>query len=337
MAQRRAGRRPITAEDIYQLRFVSDPHISPDGTRVGYVVSWVDPQDRTRYRSQLMLAPFDASSPPRPLTSGKFRDLAPRWSPDGCFLAFLSNRENETSQLFVLDLQGGEPRQLTSLKRGAGAAAWSPDGRRLAFAARVDIPEIAEQEGQSKEKGKSPRVKLITRVRHKGDDEGFFEALHRHLFVVDVDISDEPRQITDGDWDDTDPAWAPDGQLLAFTSSRERDRDLSPLNDVWLVPSSGGRARRITRHRGQTATPVFSPDGRQIAYLGHERGWTYGANTELLAVPLEGGEPRSLSASTDDELGNAALSDARDPFAAAPPHFSPDGRSILALVSRAGG
>jgi dipeptidyl aminopeptidase/acylaminoacyl peptidase len=336
MAQRRAGRRPITAEDIYQLRFVSDPHISPDGSRVAYVAAWVDPDDRTRYRSQLMLAPFDGSSPPRALTGGKFRDLAPRWSPDGCFLAFLSNREKETSQLFVLDLQGGEPRQLTSLKRGAGAPVWSPDGQHIAFAARVDIPDIAEQEGQSDEKGKSPRVKIITRVHHKGDGEGFYEALHRHLFVVDVDKPDEPKQITDGDWDDADPTWSPDGQLIAFTSSRERDRDLSILNDVWVVPGSGGRARRLTRHKGQAATPVFSADGSQIAYLGHERGWTYGARTELLRVPVTGGDSVSVSGDFPDELGNAALSDARDPFAAAPPRFSADGRSLLALVSRNG-
>ena len=336
MAQRRAaGRRPITAEDVYQLRFVSDPRISPDGTQVAYVVAWVDPDDRTRYRSQLMLVPFDGSSPPRPLTSGKQRDLAPRWSPDGCSIAFVSNREKETGQLFVLSLRGGEPRQLTSLKRGAGAAVWSPDGRRIAFSASVDIAEIADQEGQSDEKGKAPRVKIITRVHHKADGEGFLEALHTHLFVVDVE-SGACKQVTDGDWDDAEPAWSPDGSSVAFTSSRERDRDVSILNDVWVVPSSAGRARRLTRHRGQAGTPVFSPDGNQVAYLGHERGWAYGARTELLTVPLAGGDSTSVSGDFPDELGNSALSDARDPFAAAPPFFSPDGRSILALVSRNG-
>jgi dipeptidyl aminopeptidase/acylaminoacyl peptidase len=335
MAQRRASRRPITAEDIYQLRFVSDPQVSPDGAQVAYVVGWVDPEDRTRYRSQLMLAAFDGSQPPRALTSGNHRDLAPRWSPDGCSLAFVSNRDKDTPQLFVLSLQGGEPRQLTSLKRGAGTAIWSPDGQRVAFAARVDIPEIASQEGQSDEKGKPPRVKIITRVHHKADGEGLTEAIRKHLFVLTVD-ADEPKQITDGDWDDADPAWSPDGALLAFTSSRERDRDLSILNDVWVVPSSGGRVRRVTRHRGQAATPTFSPDGAQIAYLGHERGWEYGANTELLLVAATGGASRSLSRETDEEVGNAALSDARDPFAAAPPRFTADGRSILALVSRQG-
>lgn len=316
---------------------VADPQVSPDGSLVAYVVAWVDPEDRTRYRSRLMLVDAGASRPPRALTSGLHRDTAPRWSPDGGSLAFVSDRVDSRAQLFLLPLQGGEPRQLTSLKRGAGTPVWSPAGDRLAFSARVDVEDIARQEGHSDVNGTPPRVKIITRVRHKADGEGFLEAVRKHLFVVDAfDTASEPKQITDGDWDDADPAWSPDGQLLAFTSNREPDRGTSLLNDVWVAPSTRGRARRLTRHRGRASTPAFSPDGRQIAYLGHERGWTYGARTELLTVPVEGGDSRSLSGDFDHELGNVALSDARDPSAPQPPCWTADGRSLLSLVSRNG-
>src|SRR5258707_944379 len=162
MALRRVRRRGVAADDLYRLRFVADPQVSPDGSQVAYVVAWVDADDHTRYRSQLMLGLFDGATPPRPLTSGRHRDNAPPWSPDGT--------------------------------------------------------------------------------------------------------------------------------LLAFTSNRERDRDLSLLTDVWVVSSAGGPARRLTRHRGQASTPVFSPNAKRVAYLGHERGWTYGARTELLSVPVEGGD-----------------------------------------------
>ncbi|MBV9600626.1 MAG: S9 family peptidase [Chloroflexi bacterium] len=336
MAVRRTSRRPVTAEDLYRLRFVADPQLSPDGERVAYVVTWVDADDHTRYRSQIMLVPFDGSSPPRALTSGRQRDSSPRWCPDGCCLAFVSDRDNDRPQIFVLPLQGGEPRQVTSLKRGAGAPVWSPDGARLAFSARTDIEDLARQEGQSDEKGKSPRVKIITRVRHKADGEGFLEAVHRHLFVVDATGETPPRQITDGEFDATDPAWSPDGNLIAFTSNRERDRDLSLLNDVWLVPSSGGRPRRLTRHLGQVANPVFSPDGTRVAYLGHERGWEYGVNSGLLQSAVQGGTSTSVSGDFPDELGNAANSDSRAPFLPAPPRYTWDGRGILSLTSRSG-
>jgi dipeptidyl aminopeptidase/acylaminoacyl peptidase len=98
MVVRRARRQRLTAEDLFRLRFVSDPQISPDGTQVAYVVSWVDPADQTRYRSQLMLAPFDGSSTPRALTTGRHRDSSPRWSPDGCTLAFLSDRAEDRAR-----------------------------------------------------------------------------------------------------------------------------------------------------------------------------------------------------------------------------------------------
>src|SRR6266567_4703130 len=187
MASRAARRRRVVAaDDLFRLRFVADPQISPDGTQVAYVVAWADPNDHTRYRSQLKLARFDNAEPPRALTAGQHRDTSPRWSPDGLSIAFVSDRDDSRAQIFLLPLRGGEPQQLTKLKRGAGVPVWSPAGDRLAFSARVDVEEIAQQEGQSDEKGKPPRVKIITRVTHKADGEGFVEAIHKHLFVLEV-------------------------------------------------------------------------------------------------------------------------------------------------------
>lgn len=330
------SRRPMAADDLYNLRFVADARISPDGSRVAYVCTWVDRDDRTRYRSALMLAPSDASSPPRKLTSGQYRDTAPRWSPDGRRIAFLSDRGGDKPQLHVLPLDGGDALRLTDLKYGAGAPVWSPDGARIAFAASVDIPEIEQAEGWPSEKGKSPRVRYITRVSHKGDGAGFFEERHRHLFVVDTNGCQEPRQVTDGDWDEGDVTWSPDGQHLAFTANREDDRDISILSDVWVVSAAGGEARRLTEHKGAAATPSFSPDGKQVAYVGHERGWTYGVLQRLQVVPIEGGASRCVSDAYPRDVTNATVGDMRDPSLPLAPAWSSDGRSLFIHASDAG-
>src|SRR5258708_12786467 len=126
-------RRVVAADDLFRLGFVADPQISPDGTQVAYVVAWVDPNDHTRYRSQLKLAKFDATEPPRNLTTGQHRDASPRWSPDGCSLAFVSDRDDSRAQTFVLPLQGGQPRQLTRLKRRAAAPIRTPTAHLLTY------------------------------------------------------------------------------------------------------------------------------------------------------------------------------------------------------------
>jgi dipeptidyl aminopeptidase/acylaminoacyl peptidase len=327
--------RPLEAQDLYRLRFVSDAQVSPDGRRVAYVVSRVDGDDRTTYRSQIVLVDLDHGTP-RPLTAGLQRDRAPRWAPDGRLLAFLSDRVDDLSQVFVLPLDGGEPRQLTHLPHGAGAPVWSPDGTRLALAADVDIAEVVEQEGIDPEAGKPPRVKIVTRVHYKADGQGYREGWRRHLFVVDVDGGLDAAQLTSGDWDDADPAWSPDGRQIVFASSREADRDLTLLSDLWAVSSDGGQARRLTEHTGEASAPAWSPDGTRIAYLGHSRGWSYGPTTRVMVVPADGGPSEPLAPAFQDEAGNVALSDARDPFAAQPPHWLPDGESVLTLTSRDG-
>ena len=201
-------------EDVYELTGVSDPRLRPGGDDVAYVV-WSIDKDENEYRQSIWIAKTDGSEPPRRFTTGK-NDSQPRWSPDGTRLAFVSKRgddEKAHRQLYVMPAGGGEPQCLTDLKDDAGEPAWSPDGTQIAFSARV--PDEAYEEEDDKKR--APR--RFKRLQFKLDSVGWTGDRRRHIFVVPADGSGEAKQLTDGDFEDSQPTWTPDGR-----ASRSRPR-----------------------------------------------------------------------------------------------------------------
>jgi dipeptidyl aminopeptidase/acylaminoacyl peptidase len=249
----------MVPEDVYGLTEVSDPRVAPDGTTAAYVVSSVD-RDANEYRSAIWLAAVDGSTPPGQFTSGSKRDASPRWSPDGRHLAFTSDRESEHAQLYVMPVAGGEPRKLTDLKEDVTAPAWSPDGTRIVFTARVPAPAYEEEDAARR----PPR--RFTRLQFKLDDVGWTGDRRQHVFSVPPDGSDAPRQLTDGDFEDSDPTWSPDGSRIAFASARENDWDRSLARDLYVIDRAGA-LEKLTTTDGKVERPAWSPDGTRIAYL----------------------------------------------------------------------
>jgi dipeptidyl aminopeptidase/acylaminoacyl peptidase len=335
----------VTASDLYNLVTLSDPCFSPDGRCLAYVRTEMD-RETNDYKSAIWLAPTDGG-PPRQFTSGDRRDTIPRWSPDGRWLVFVSDRGSEKAepQLYLIPTDGGEARRLTRMDNGAGEPAWSPDGKRVAFTSRLDAEEMAAEakseldppldpdeikhraeEREKKEKEKAdPRV--ITRFAYRAETR-FFDDRTSHLYVVDVDLEagqarGKPLRLTGDARNYTTPRWLPDGSALLATVTRQPGKDdLFYFPDVARVPLDGGQPEILTSPDTFDFDPWPSPGGNWIAYSSLPATEFTIANTEIKLIPASGGEPRIVTAELDGSPANV--------------RWTPDGQGLYFLVDERG-
>jgi len=297
-------------EDVYALTSVGDPRLSPDGRRVAYVVNRID-REENAYRTAIWIAAPDGSEAPRQFTSGERCDHSPRWSPDGRWLAFVSNRDGEDEkkahgELYVLPADGGEPRRLTSGEESVESIAWSPDSRRIAFARRVRDDAYEEED----DRRRPPR--RFDRVFHKLDGVGWTGDRRKHLFVVGLDGGDE-RQLTDGDCEDEQPTWSPDGARIVFSSMRGERWDVELVQALYEldVDSEGAEPQRLTTPDESAGGPAFSADGALIAYLHTPEDGTSPHHTHIAVMRSDGSDRRVLTTSLDRQCAPYPL--AREP------------------------
>jgi dipeptidyl aminopeptidase/acylaminoacyl peptidase len=318
-----AGTRPLKPGDIFALKEVADPQISPDGRFVAYEVTSLD-ETRDQSDSDIWLAPLAGGEAIR-LTASPELETSPRFSPDGRFLAFLSDRDGSWAQVWLMDRRGGEAVRLTDYEADVSWLAWSPDGGRLALVVRdVDAATPDATAGAAAgAKASGPKPIVIRRLKFKKDGEGYLTELRHHVYVFDV-ASKKSARITSGPYDDDEPAWSPDGRSIAFTSNRTPDPDSNENSDIFLVEAKAGAVpRRLTASPGTDSAPVFSPDGRTVAFVagGDPKDIWYGT-LNLGVVPVGGGPETILTRALDRVV--------------AAPRFSPDGRSIYFLVEEGG-
>jgi Tol biopolymer transport system component len=268
-----SGKHPITFDDLIKLHRLSGATVSRDGKWLAYSVSTPD-LDANRSVSNIWIISASGGDPTQVTQGG--RDNSPAWSPDGKTLAFLSGRDG-TSQVYLLSMDGGEAKKLTRLSTGADLFQWSPDGQSIAFTSSVypDCSDDACNAKRDEEKEKSKvKARIYDHLLYRHWDH-WSEGKRSHLFITPVNSSAPPRDLTAGADYDVPPEqrssaadfnFSPDSKEICFTAVTDKVEAISTNGDLFLVPVAGGEPKRITTQKGFDGNPVYSPDGRYIAY-----------------------------------------------------------------------
>ncbi len=304
------SKRVVRVGDLYRLKNVAAPQVSPDGQWVAYTVATLD-SVKDKSNTDVWMTSWDGAQAIQ-LTSSPDAETTPRFSPDGRYLSFLSSREGgKGSQLWLLDRRGGEAKRVTELKGGIDDYDWAPDSKRIALI----MHDVAEPDSNAK-----PKPIVIDRYHFKDDDNGYLDSTRSHLYTFDLDARKLTR-LAPGSFDESSPVWSPDGKWIAFQSDRSSpDADRANNSDIYVVEAKeGAQPRQLTTFNGPDGGPIsWSPDGQLIAYLrGSEPKYFAYTEDRLAVVPAAGGESRILTAALDRPVQS--------------PRFTADGSAITFL------
>ncbi len=333
-AQDRGPADRLAVEDWLDWERVQSPRIAPDGRQVLYARQWVDKMG-DEWKTAIWLVNADGTRN-RFLVEGS----SPRWSPDGSRIAYLAPDDAGRSQIHVrwMDAEGAVSR-ITRMADGSPSdLAWSPDGSRIAFSMRVppdaptsalwsvSLPRPAGAEW-------TPEPRIIESLVYRQDRVGWVQEGFEHLFVVSAD-GGTPRQVTSGDYDHGAATWTPDGAGLLFDGLRIPDAGYRwQESEIYRVDVATGAVRQLTQRRGPDGSPVPSPDGRYVAYVGHDTTGMDYIESSLYVMDADGSNPRDLTSSLDRRpSGHFWAPDGRGVYF----NLAADGHANLYFVSLAG-
>ncbi len=283
-------RRPLRLDDLFRIKNVSDPQLSPDGEWIAYVVSSVD-EKADKSSSDIWMVSYDGKTERRITFTAADSESQPRWSPDGKYLSFVSSRPgpNKGSQVWILDRSGGEARQLTEIKGRLQGYEWSPDSQRLAMV--IGDPDPDAEAPSDPSNSKAPKPIVIDRYKFKQDVQGYLRS-GRKSYVYLYDIAGKSlERLTKSKFDEASPVWSPDGRSIAFTSNRSADPDRDPGFRIYVAEAKPGATEKQVTPDSSLGSrgPKWSPDGKRLAFLEtDEKKWGAYSMNYLAIVPADG-------------------------------------------------
>ena len=302
--------------DVFDLQWVADPQISPDGRSVAYTRMGYDIKT-DRAHGTVWLIGVDGKNE-RPLSSAPI-SASPRWSPDGTRIAYLARVADGSTQLYMYWTQNGATAAISNFTESPSGLAWSPDGRWLGFT----MPVAAERKPLKVELPEAPKSahwaeppKLIDKMVFRADGEGYLPNVFSQLFIISAD-GGAARQLTRGDFDhEGPPAFTADGGAVLISANRRADADYEPLDsEIYRVDLSDDSLHALTDRRGPDRHPVASPDGKHIAYLGFDDKQLGYQAVQLYVMDSDGSHAHSLTASLDRDASS--------------PHWTGDGKQLI--------
>lgn len=308
-----SAQKGFTFDDLMKVRRVADPQLSPDGSRVAFVVGTVD-MAANKVINQIYVAEVDKPDrPARQLTEGSSSSSIPRWSPDGKRIAFVTG-----GQIWTMERDGGGKRKISNISTGAANPVWSPDGRMIAFSSDVypDCPDDECNRRRDEEAEKNPVKAIVTdRLLFRHWNE-WRDKKRTHVFIIPSD-GGTAIDMTPGDYDSppyaaasgVDYSFSPDSAEIAVLRNPDKIEAISTNSDIYLIRVADKTARNITvNNRGYDIAPQFTPDGRFVIYRSQATEGFEADRWRLMRYNRQTGETVELTRGFDQQVDEFVIS-----------------------------